>query len=176
MQLMLLIFISLLIYIICDYQLFAPFRADYGKGYYGYKDTDGKIRILPKYDYADSFSNGLARVGFWGKYGFINKRGKEVIPLDYDWVWNFEEGLAVVTLNGKWGFINKTGEEVIPLDYDNADSFRFNGLARVELNLKRGFIDKTGKEYWDMTEDEARQQMKNARSKLTNLIHTLFPD
>jgi len=126
MQLMWLIFILLLIYTICDYQLFAPFRADYGQGRYGYKDTDGKIRILPKYDYADCFHNGLARVGFWGKYGFINKRGKEVIPPKYDEVWSFSSSLAGFKLNGKWGF-----------------------------------VDKKGNEYWDMTEDEARQQMQN---------------
>jgi hypothetical protein len=76
------------------------------------------------------------------------------------WVWGFREGFVKVTLDGKWGFVDKTGKEVIPLKYDWVIDF-YDGLAEVELDSKWGFIDKKGNEYWDMTEDQAREQMKN---------------
>ncbi len=74
------------------------------------------------------------------------------------------EGLTAVRLRDnfteKWGFIDEEGKEVIGLKYDYAYDFR-EGLAKVKLNGKWGYIDKDGREYWDMTEDEARQKMKN---------------
>ncbi|MGI8583069.1 MAG: WG repeat-containing protein [Chitinophagaceae bacterium] len=46
-------------------------------GKYGYIDKSEKIIIPLKYEAADDFSNGLARVRFKGKYGYINKQGVE---------------------------------------------------------------------------------------------------
>ena len=42
-----------------------------------------------KYDVADGFSEGLARVILNGKWGFIDKSGREVIPCKYDNAWKF---------------------------------------------------------------------------------------
>ncbi|MDE6321476.1 MAG: WG repeat-containing protein, partial [Muribaculaceae bacterium] len=89
-------------------------------GQYGFADNEGNIIITCKYDYADSFSEGLAYVKKDGKYGYINKSGKEVIPLIYDWVGSFNDGLAVVKKDGQKGFVNKSGRIVIPLKYDNS--------------------------------------------------------
>ncbi len=119
-------------------------------GKYGYVNKTGKEVIPFKYDYAYSFSEGLAAVKLNGKWRYIDKTGKEVIPLKYDNADSFSEGLAVVKLNGKWCYIDKTGKEVIPLKYDAAWHFS-EGLARVELNGKFGFIDKTGKEVIPLT-------------------------
>ncbi len=48
--------------------------------------------------------------------------------------------------------------------YDSVESF-YEGLAKVKLGDdetgKYGYVDQQGQEYWDMSEDEARQQMKN---------------
>ena len=79
-----------------------------------------------KYDYAYSFSEGLAGVEINGKWGFIDKRGNEVIPCKYDYSNNgyfFSEGLAGVKLNEKCGFIDKKGKEVVPCKYDRAEDF-----------------------------------------------------
>ena len=110
---------------------------------YGFK-KDGAVVIPAKYDFADSFSEGLAPVGINGKLGYIDKSGKEVIPLMYDSIDCFSEELAAVELNGKWGYIDKSGKEVIQLKYDDAFNFS-EGLAAVELNGKYGYIDKSGK-------------------------------
>ena len=111
-------------------------------GLYGFK-KDGAVVIPAKYNFADSFSEGLARVVINGKWSYIDKSGKEVIPLKYDDAYSFSEGLAPVELNGKWGYINKSGKEVIPLKYDYVYHFS-NGLARVEFSGEWGYIDKQG--------------------------------
>ena len=146
--------------------------------------STGEVIVLPKYDNARSFSEGLAAVKLNGKYGFIDKTGKEIIPLIYDnvWVWDFNEGLAKVKLNGKWFYIDKNGkeiphlnnksvnfrddmaktelnnknkQEIPPLKYDYISPF-VEGLARVKLNGKYGFIDKTGKVVIPLIYDAAR--------------------
>ena len=150
-----------------------PYESD-RTGLWGWLSYKNKWIILPKYESAKSFSDGLAAVQLNNKWGFVNKTGKEVTPLKYDDVANsssfsdalkkgsFSEGLAAVQLNKKWGFVNKTGKEVTPLKYDNVGYSGFSeGLAPVRLNGKYGFVDKEGNEYWDMTDDEARQKMKN---------------
>jgi hypothetical protein len=53
----------------------------------------------------------------------------------------------------------KIANEAWRKKYDDAGGFR-EGLAEVKLDGKRGFIDKKGNEYWDMTKDQAREQMK----------------
>lgn len=133
---------------------------------YGYINKTGKEVIPLKYDFADDFSEGLARVVLDDKAGYIDKIGKEVIPLKYDWVGDFNEGLAKVVLNEKFGFINKTGKVVIPLKYDKVGDFS-EGLAAVQLDFEWSYIDKTGKEVislkdqdvytaWDFSEGLAR--------------------
>ena len=112
-------------------------------GKWGYVGAQLNTVIPCKYDDADYFYEGLARIELNGKYGFIDKQGNTVIPCKYDWADSFSEGLARVKLNGKWGFIDKQGNEVIPFKYDYARSFS-EGLAKVELNGKYGFIDKQG--------------------------------
>ena len=112
---------------------------------FGFIDQSGTEVVPCKYDFAYSFSEGLARVELNGKWSFIDKSGNEVIPCRYDFAYSFYEGLARVKLNGKYGFIDQSGTEVIPCKYDDVDDF-YEGLARVELNGKYGFIDQSGTE------------------------------
>ena len=111
-------------------------------GLYGFK-KDGAVVIPAKYNFADSFSEGLARVVINGKWSYIDKSGKEVIQLKYDDAFNFSEGLAAVELNGKYGYIDKSGKVIIHLKYDFADFFS-NGQASAILNGEWGYIDKQG--------------------------------
>ena len=74
---------------------------------------DEVTKFMLKYDDANNFSEGLARVKLNGKYGYIDKQGTEVIPLKYDYANNFSEGLALVGLADKYGFIDKQGTEVV---------------------------------------------------------------
>ena len=108
---------------------------------FGFKDENGNIVIPAKYNFAYSFSEGLAMVSVNGKWGFIDKNDNMVIPAKYDGAASFSEGLAKVSVNDKRGFIDKNNNMVIPAKYDDAWSFS-GGLAKVSVNGKWGFIDK----------------------------------
>lgn len=121
---------------------------------WGYIDKNGKVVVDFLYDYADFFSEGLARVrvGDWesGKWGFIDATGKVVIAPQFDEVFNFSEGLSLIRIgegeNKKHGFINKKGEIVIEPKYFTANSFS-EGLAKVLIDRQNsifGFIDYDG--------------------------------
>jgi hypothetical protein len=72
-------------------------RSDYNWGVVGAQGEE----IVPfgKYDWIDSFEQGLARVKIGkntsntipngNKWGIINEKGEEVLPVIYDEVWNF---------------------------------------------------------------------------------------
>lgn len=52
--------------------------------------------VSPKYEDAESFSDGLAAVKQGGKWGYIDESGKLVIPCQFDKAYPFSEGLAIV--------------------------------------------------------------------------------
>lgn len=117
---------------------------------YGYVDTQNRLLIPQKYDDAQPFCEGVARVKSNGKYGFINQKGDIVVPCQYsDAEKKCTEGMIAVCKNGKWGFVNKKGEIVISCIYDFAEPF-CNGVARVSVNSggsdKYGFVDCNGKD------------------------------
>ena len=128
---------------VVDDVVLVPYIDENGK--IGFIDKNGNEVVPCKYDYAYSFSEGLALVRLDGKWGFIDKSGNVVVPCKYDDAWNFSEGLAPVKLDGKIGFIDKSGNEVVPCKYDWAYGFS-EGLALVRLGGKWGFIDKSGNE------------------------------
>ncbi len=51
---------------------------------FGYIDKNGKWVIQPKYDDAEKFENGVAKVVLNNKYGYINTKGIQIIPCEYD--------------------------------------------------------------------------------------------
>jgi len=66
---------------------------------FGYIDKDGKVAIMPQFDFAGSFSEGLAAVGIGNKIGYIDKQGKIVIEPQFDFAGAFSEGLADVGID-----------------------------------------------------------------------------
>jgi hypothetical protein len=138
----------------------AYFGIDYKSGdriyKFGYIDKSGKVVIEPRFDWAKSFSEGLARVSIDNKWGFIDRHGQIVISPKFDRAVSFSEGLAAVSINRKWGFINHKGEMVIEPQFKGVPS-QFSietgalvfseGKAAVWVNDKIGsaFIDRYGK-------------------------------
>jgi hypothetical protein len=88
---------------------------------YGYFDESGRVKILPQFDYARSFSDSVAAVC----KGCTFRKNDEHTEI----------------INGKWGFINLKGDLVIPFIYDEASDFK-NGHAKVKENGKSIIIDK----------------------------------
>ena len=112
---------------------------------YGFSDRENRELLIPaNYDYAYSFSEGLASVRKDGKYGYIDKSGKTVIPFIHDGASPFCKGLAKIEKDGKYGYIDKSGKELIPFIYDYIYSF-CEGLAKVKKDGTYGYIDKSGK-------------------------------
>jgi hypothetical protein len=117
---------------------------DEKNGKWGYVYQDKKI-IKNKFDEAEDFSSGLARVKLNGVWGYIEKTGKEIIPLKYQYAYDFNDNIAMVGLDEKFGFIDKIGKEIIPLKYEWIGNYP-DDLLKVRLNGKYGVIDKTGNE------------------------------
>ena len=128
---------------------------------YGYINTEGKAVVNPKFDFADDFSHGLARIGRKEKgsskirYGYINTEGKIVVEPQFDFADDFSaSGLARINIGGvqqeahktvkggRYGYINSEGEIVINPQFILAENFS-EGLAyvvAVGTPLKRGYI------------------------------------
>ena len=117
---------------------------------YGFIDQTGNFVIEPKFEMADSFSEGLACVSTGnGKYGYIDKTGRFVIAPRFKNGEIFSEGLARVENEDGFGFIDKTGRIVIEpfkwYNYSGTSHFE-DGLARIfNYENKYGFIDKSGR-------------------------------
>ena len=79
---------------------------------YGFANKDKIVTIKPKYEFAESFSEGLALVRLNRKFGFIDYSGKVVIDLMYDDASSFNNGIANVEIGGLKYTINKNGEKI----------------------------------------------------------------
>ena len=143
----------------CTEGLCAVRMESMGSNHWGYISTSGAIVIKGQYDWANPFTNGIARVGMMTgkphrlengtpvvdqKVGFIDRSGKLITPLKFDRASDFSDGMAQVKLGDKWGYINQTGELVIGPQYEETGAFK-DGLARVKANGLWGYIDKSGK-------------------------------
>lgn len=113
---------------------------------WGYIDSSGRIRIEPRFEDADWFFEGLARVGVDGRYGFIDQTGRVVIPLTFEPpVGPFAGGYAPFRdpNTRKWGYIDTAGRTAIEPRFDHPARFR-EGLALVRVGEKSGCIDSKG--------------------------------
>lgn len=90
------------------------------EGKYGYVDAFGKIVIAPRFDAADTFSEGLALVLEKGRFGYIDTRGIFAIPAVFRHARPFQDGFATVRFGNDWLFIDRAGHSVAARD-DTAD-------------------------------------------------------
>ena len=110
---------------------------------YGYIRADGSEAVVPKYDNAEDFSEGLAAVTLGGKWGYINTEGQEVVAPQYDEAGKFLGGKAAVCLDGKWGVIG-IKEETSTIDtpapaLSNADKAEALKPLGVFVGTEKGF-------------------------------------
>jgi WG containing repeat len=112
---------------------------------HGYIDRTGKTVIPPRFNIADPFSEGRARVEINAKFGYIDKEGEVVIEVSAHG--DFSEGLAVVqSEEGLWGAIDQSGNWVVTPKFNQLYNFS-QGLAQaLELGYGQGygFINKNG--------------------------------
>lgn len=124
-------------------------------GKYGFLNTDGVVEIACVYQYAKTFSEGMAAVQPSGseKWGYIDTNGNMVIAAEHYNAQPFSDGVAGTSL----GFINRKGN--IVLNYDGATSQFSEGLAPITKRKGKTttieYIDKTGKTTFTSTYDFA---------------------
>ncbi len=117
----------------------------------GFCNTQGKVAISFRFDYAARFANGLAPVKENGKWGFINWQGEKMISSVYDWVVDignyysspFDKGYAIVYQNNRYSLIDKKGKQLTPTTYDREPEF-INGLAVAKNGTQVTIINTKG--------------------------------
>ena len=127
--------------------LYQPFQNEQGKwGFIGIGQQFEKKIIPPKYDDADLFSNGRARVKLNGLYGYIDKNGVEIIPPRYKSASDFKLNCAFVKTDDKYALIDICGKEITPPIFDEYEPINLfeKGLNAVRTGDKWGFINKNG--------------------------------
>ncbi len=107
-------------------------------GKYGYIDSNGTIKIAPKYNRVGSFHYNLAPASIGGveKIDTFNKFNGQMIGDHW--------AIAKVMKGDKWGFIDTAGRFVIKPIYEHCFDFT-NGIAAVREGDKCGYIDTTGR-------------------------------
>ena len=129
-----------------EYSKLIPNR-DEKSGKWGYLNERGEIIIPFKYDGADDFMEGLAKVKLNEKYGCIDEKGKEIIPLIFERIDFLFDRLVKVKLDGQYGLFKKTGIEILPPIYTiiqkmNTDNFAYD--IRAGYSNEWTHIDRNG--------------------------------
>ncbi len=113
------------------------------QGKWGYIDSKGNWVIKPQYDFADSFTEDVARVRKENLYGYINSKNQIIIPFQYYDAGNFSGNLAPVQCKQNYyGYINKNNVLVIPCRFQKSFEFQ-NEIARIFRNDVYGYITKS---------------------------------
>jgi len=128
-----------------DYE--RDYTAVVNEGKFGFIDKNNKIVINYKYDYAEDFIKGYAKIRVGdrktGKYAFIDKTGKQISEL-YNSVSDFENGVSIVKNDDKYAIIDTTGK-VLSIWYSEIQPF-IDEFAIVQLAERYSFINTNGKQ------------------------------
>ena len=116
---------------------------------YGFLNGDGNWEIKPKYDYAESFQQGIAIVRKGKKYGLLLPDGKFKVAPTYEslrFVGSPSSEDAILQrlieckLKGKVGFISTDGKVILPPEYDKASYSAEKGAFAVEKDGKTDWV------------------------------------
>lgn len=125
----------------------APVKID---GKWGYMDKSENVVLPAIYQWATTFSEGLAlvsrRLTRGERLRYIDRNGRIAIKVNTKLQWPalFSDGMAAVNLRGKWGYINSRGTMKIKPRFLEAEPFR-HGIALVRDADGARYIDKHGK-------------------------------
>lgn len=107
---------------------------------YGYLDQDYNVVIPCKWEWAEDFKDGLAKVGDETECCYIDINGETV----WEDVGFISEGLiSVRNTEGYYGYIDEKWNVVIPCKWVDANDFS-EGLAAVNDGHRYGYINKSG--------------------------------
>lgn len=171
------------------YELYCDFSeglaAVYTGSKYGYIDKTGKEVIAPQFDFADSFSEGLAIVrDDQDLYGAINTKGELVIDFEYPYITKFENGHAHFGDYDTWGLLDAKGTIVVPQIYPYIGQVE-DHRAKVQIieangDYKEGVMDlASGAVEWNNNMDAVNEQNRKRAdfvAKAEVLIEVLYKD
>lgn len=116
----------------------------------GYLDSSGNLVIPPRFERAEPFDDGVARVEVRdcrSGVGAIDRSGKFLIPPVFDEVFPFgANGVARVQRGERFGFVDRDGAQVTPVRFSDAGDFGESdlALAREPESGLYGYIDSDG--------------------------------
>ncbi|HQR39074.1 MAG TPA: WG repeat-containing protein [Blastocatellia bacterium] len=116
----------------------------------GFADVTGRTVIAPRFQWAEAFHDGLARVELPRRgassslCGFVDRSGRLVIPAIYRAANDFREDRAVVITASGYSFIDREGRVAIAGPFDQAGDFS-QGLAPVMRAYRWGYVDRSGR-------------------------------
>lgn len=79
---------------------------------FGYIDTLGNWKILPQFDDALNFTEGIASVCRNDSCFYINKEGIQIFNQTFDEAENYSNGVAIVKRKSKYYLINRSGQVI----------------------------------------------------------------
>lgn len=164
----------------CQFSSASPFNEGHSLVHLDRDDKDavinkkGDIVIADDWEYAHSFSGGMALVKKNGKYGYINRTGEYTIPCIYDSACDFCGGRAVVgdRINGVtyYGYIDLKGRHITDCVFSSAESFK-DGRAKVTAGQQSGYVD-----YWGNCTFETRHFASSQNSINSNTLIAIVRD
>lgn len=132
-----------------EVQLYPAFETVDQEVKYGYINQSGEYVIIPAFDSASDYHDGLAVVTMDGNYLVIDTFGS-IIYTDNDPIEDFCNGAAVIADRGRdtnlYGYIDAKGNIIVKPMYEAVSSFRDDSTAYVKTDrYEYALIDLTGK-------------------------------
>ncbi|MGE3799474.1 MAG: WG repeat-containing protein [Candidatus Kapaibacterium sp.] len=88
-----------------------------GRDKIGAIDRRGSMIVPAKFDWLDSFEDGLALALSDGKWGVVDTTGRVTVPTLYDSIARLGQGNFIATANGQFGVIDSFNRIHLPFDY-----------------------------------------------------------
>jgi len=132
------------------YRASGPIRFE-RNGKYGYKDpSNTRVIVEPRFEDAEPFVRGRARVTLDGKQGFLGPDGKFIVEPRFDWCRDYgflgNPDWAHVEIGGKQAVIDRDGEFAIEPKFDELLDWPSDGTIHVTQGELHGVIDASGRE------------------------------
>jgi hypothetical protein len=141
---------------------------------WGLARADGSWLVEPKFQRADSLTDGLARVTVNGKVGFIDRTGNFAIEPVFDQAWSFIPGFGRTSAerDGTFGVIDKTGAWVFRTNFQQVHLATVFGKDRNSQTVfgwhfkkadRWGLLDLDGRVMLDADFDQTVQHCADGR-------------
>ncbi|MCI5699210.1 MAG: WG repeat-containing protein [Lachnospiraceae bacterium] len=139
-------------------------------GNWFYVNSDEHKKLVPdeKYEFLDTFSEGMAVACLDGKYGYLDDALEQQCKFEYESVSSFFNHVAAVKKDGKWAIINDKFQFITDFQYENVamDEFGYCSIGErifVKRDGKYQIIDLEGNVISDLKFDDAYPFMQDGQ-------------